>query len=176
MGIANILVIVLMFLLMVLKAIRKRLTKDRVHFLPDWVLTKINTALAISFIFMIQESMTVIYFSLRYGTITAAAIVISIIYIIVLFLFSINQFIDPLPVFRNKGAQLNVILGKSLVSLFLTLPTTVHYMVFLLLLLTWIADLILTHKNRNKKEINRLLGYKIIGLATLVVITVFYFV
>lgn len=53
-GIASLVIFLLMLLLAVFKAIRKRLTNDRVHFLPDWILDRINTALALSFIFMIQ--------------------------------------------------------------------------------------------------------------------------
>jgi len=95
--------------------------------------------------------MTVIFFSLKYGTITAAAIILAILYFIGLILFSINQFIHPLPVFRNKAAQLNIIIGRAISPLFMTFPTTAYYMAFLFLLLTWVIDLIITHKNRNNK-------------------------
>lgn len=118
--------------------------------------------------------MTAIFFSLRYGTITAVAVIVAIIYIVLLILFTVNQFLHPLPIFRNKAAQLNIILSKALVPLFLTFPVLAHYMAFLFLLLVWIIDLVLTHKNRNKKELNRLLGYKIVGLAVLVLMIVYY--
>jgi len=53
-GIASLVLIIVMLIIIGLKAIRKKLTKDRAHFLPDWVLDKIYTVLALAFIFMIQ--------------------------------------------------------------------------------------------------------------------------
>lgn len=66
-GIFNLILFLLMILIPTFKAIRKRITKDKVHFLPDSNLDKIMIAVCTFFLLSIQESVLVIYFSLRYG-------------------------------------------------------------------------------------------------------------
>ena len=53
-AITNLVVVVLIILFAVFKACRRRCVTERVQFLPDWVLDKINVALCTAFIFMIQ--------------------------------------------------------------------------------------------------------------------------
>ena len=111
---------------------------------------------------------------MKYGSFSVDRVVITIFYFLALILFTINQFMYPLSFFRGKGAQLNVIVGKIFCPLFLALPVSAHFVVFIFLLLTWIIDLAFTHKNRNNAIFNRLFVYKLIGLVLLVFILIYY--
>ena len=174
MAITNLIIVFLIIVIAVFKSLRKRCVTERVQFLPDWVLDKMNVVLCTSFIFLIQETSTIIFFSLRYGPQSVVRFFIAIIYFLVVCLFSVNQLMYPLAFFRNNKAQLDVIIGKALCPLFLALPTTAHFVLLLLLLLTWIIDITLTHKNRNSRLFNRLLTYKVFGIILVFMMLAYY--
>jgi hypothetical protein len=77
--------------------------------------------------------------------------------------FVINQWKNPFPYFREKFAQLNIILWKAIIPIFLTLAAKDQFTVFLFMLLFILLDIIITNKNRTNKGINRLFLYKIFG-------------
>ena len=99
---------------------------------------------------------------------------IVVFYYAALILFMINQFLYPLSYFRNKGAQLNLLIGKFLSPIFLVFPVNLHFVLFIILLLFWIIDLAFTHKNRNNARYNRLFIYKINGLIILLLTLIYY--
>ena len=142
--------------------------------LPDWILDKTTRALSIAFIFIIQETVSVIFFSFKYGGAGVDSVVITIFYFLIVILFTVNQFLYPLGFFRGKGAQLNTILGKIFCPLFLAVPAHAHNVLFIFLLGFWVVDLGFTHKNRNNNTFNRLLLYKIIGLLLILLLLIYY--
>ena len=120
--------------------------------------------------------MVVIIFSFNYGSTNTTDVLIAVLYFIILILFTINQIFSPMPYFRNKLGQFNVIVGKTLCPIFIAFPIHTNYILFILLLITWVIDIILTHKNKNNKEYNRILAYKIWGLIVIILLLCYYIV
>lgn len=144
--------------------------------MPDWLIDKLVLMFSTTFLFLIQESITAIFFSLKYGSTSGSSIALIVVYLMALILFIFNHISFPLPFFRNKFSQINTILGKILVPGFLLGSTNTHFLAFLFMIITWVLDLIATHKNRNSNSINRLLGYKIVNLLCLMMLTIYYMV
>ena len=109
-----------------------------------------------------------IYFSLGYGKNQPANYIIAIIYFGFVSYFVVNQWINPFPYFRGKFAQLNILLSKVLIPIFMVLNPNYQFIVFIFILIFLILDIALTNKNRNKKAVNRLLIYKIFGFGTVI--------
>jgi hypothetical protein len=107
-----------------------------------------------------------IYFSLTYGKNQPADYIIAIIYFACLTYFVVNQWINPFPYFRGKFAQLNILLSKIIIPIFMVLSSKYQFIVFIFIEVFLILDLVITNKNRYKDKINKLLLYKIFGLVT----------
>ena len=135
---------------------------------------KIKNIFSLAFIFILQETISAIFFSFKYGGVGIGSLIISIFYFVVLIIFTVNQFMYPISFFRGKAAELNTILGKILCPLFLVLPAKIHYVLFIFLLVFWLVDLGLTYKNRNSNSFNRLLAYKILGILAIILLLVYY--
>jgi hypothetical protein len=90
--------------------------------------------------------------------------------------FVVNQWINPFPYFRGKFAQLNIILSKLIIPIFLVLSPTYQYILFIVVVIFLIVDILLTNKNRNNSAVNRLLIWKIISLLTILGFMINYIV
>lgn len=122
-GLANLIVFSLIIIITVFKNVRKKCSSERVRCFPDWILDKIVLGLSIGFFFLIQESVTTIYFSLKYGSNSSQAIAFTVLYFIGVVLYTINQFFYPFTFFRNKFIQINTIIGKIIVPMYLLGPS-----------------------------------------------------
>jgi hypothetical protein len=88
--------------------------------------------------------------------------------------FTINQLFYPLVFFRNKIAQLNMIITKTITPIFLSTSTASHFMIYPIVSTFYIIDLIATNKNKNSHSFNRLLAYKIFVILLLFLLTAHY--
>ena len=88
--------------------------------------------------------------------------------------FTINQFFYPFIFFRSKFAQLNMILAKTIMPIFLATSTASHFIIYPVINTFFIIDAAVTNKNNRSGSFNRLLAYKIFAILLLVLLTVQY--
>lgn len=116
------------------------------------------------------------YFGLKYQVVDGAAIGITIAYVLALVLFTINIFIAVLPIFRHRGAQINTILSKVFIPLFMAIDSKAHYIFFILAVLFTLVDLLITRHNKYNNQTNRLFYYKLLGLVAMLILTINYLI
>lgn len=173
-GPIDLLLVLLMVIVPLFKAIRKRINKERANCLPDASLDKLMTVVNFVFLMMIQETMLAIYFGLKSGSQSIGGIALSVLYFLSLLFFIINQWFYPFPFFRSKFAQLNIVALKAILPVFIVSDRDTHYIIFVLLIILLTVDLLITNKNRNNSAFNRLLLYKVFSLLAVIVLGAYY--
>lgn len=173
-GPIDLLLVLLMVVVPLFKAIRKRINKERANCLPDATLDKVMAAVNFVFLMMIQETMLAIYLGLKSGSQNIGGIALAVLYFLSLIFFIINQWFYPFPFFRSKFAQLNIVAAKATVPIFIVSDRENHYIIFVLLIILLTVDLLITNKNRNNSAFNRLLLYKAYSLLAVAVLGGYY--
>lgn len=166
----------IMIIIPCFKAFRKRVTDQRVLFLPNPILDKILLGTKTLFLIIIQETVLIIYYSLSYGIYRPVDYIIVIIYFGFLIFFVVNQWVNPFTFFRGKLAQLNIVISKILIPIFVVIEPNKQFTVFIFMIMFLVIDILITNKNRFNTGLNRLLFYKIIGLLAVVALLVNYII
>lgn len=87
-----------------------------------------------------------------------------------------NQWISPFPFFRGKSAQLNQLLGKIFTPIFILFNYDYQFVVFIFLMLFLMIDAVINNKNRNNSRMNRLLIFRLVGIAAVIGLMVAFIV
>jgi hypothetical protein len=173
-GPINLILVLLMIAIPIFKTFRKKINKERANCLADPILSKILLCINFTYLMMIQETLLNIYFGFKSGDTKIGDQLIAAAYFISLIFFAINQWFYLFPFFRNKIAQLNVILVKIVAPIFIISPIDLHFLLFVYLIIFYSIDIILTNKNRNNSSINRLIFYKLEGILIFLIVAIYY--
>lgn len=147
-GFVVLLVFALVFLLPLYQCIRRKLTADKYHCLPDWFLEKVSFVLYVVYLFTIQEMMLVIFIGYAYSATNFVLIASSIVYFLTLLYICVSSCYKQLPFFRSRAAQLNAILKKIILPVFVLAGPSFHYIIFCVLLSFECVDIVLTCKRK----------------------------
>lgn len=173
-GPINLLLVLLMIAIPIFKIVRKKINKERANCLADPILSKILMCISFAYLMMMQETLLSIYFGFKSGDMMIGDQLITVVYFISLIFFVINQWFYLFPFFRNKMAQLNIILVKIIAPIFIVSPIDLHFLLFVYLIIFYSIDVILTNKNRNNSSINRLIFYKLEGILIFLLVAIYY--
>ena len=174
-ALVNLVLISLMLLIPLIKSIAKWSRSEGPQCCSMIILEKVQYVVSVVYIFLIQQTCLIMFFSFKYGKITRN-VSIFVFYILSLIFFIYNHRYSAFTFFRSYSSQNIIVLSKIISPIFIVFAKESHFIALILIFGFYSIDLMATHKNINKSLYNRFLLMKIYALFTILTFILNYII